>query len=677
MKFPSMLKILRNTQGGMGSTAKSTSTPYTDEPPVARITSDQNIVSVGTTVRFDGSTSTGINLSYSWDFGDKKATSLDDEGVTASCIYNTLGKKTVTLTVTDAKKRKATASVTITVIEVVPPPTIVEPSFEVDAGNPQTVSVGDTVLFKGSVLSAPDSVELLYSWTFDDGATSKTRNGLKASCIYTTRGEKTVTLTVSYMTDGGEVAAKDTVTINVHNPPIANAGRDQRAAVGSEVSFDGSGSIDPDGGDLTYSWDFGADADPATSNSDKPFCIYSTRGTKTVTLTVTDDEGVSRSATVTITVHDPPIADAGHDQTVAVDTEVSFDGSGSRDPDGGNLTYLWDFGADADPATSDAEMPFCIYSTPGTKTVTLTVTDDEEVEASDTVIITVIDPVMPWCTSELPAEPPAVIQLAPIPPSPPTYAVPFLTGNVPVPMSPIPLQGQRDLSELEKAAIDLVFKGSPSFSPTMLRSTVRVKVEEEANRADGSKPRGVQANGIITIYRKKFVWGDAIDAGSTVGNTDIFKPGNLDYLNTFIHEAAHWWQEHQNRYQISLQNPEETADRYDFDYYQLRNLTFDDKEAHASAVATWFIIAWQLEHRPADQLINLTSDVGLTNRWNVGTLHRYDEIDKIPHQGTSATHVTSPPVGVWITRADAEQLACHFKPLIEEIRTAQPLPASD
>ena len=388
---------------------------------------------------------------------------------------------------------------------------------------------------------------------------------------------------------------------------------------------------------------------------------------------------------------DPPDApfgvDAGMDQTVSRGAKVQFNGSVSNAPGGAILTYSWAFGDGATSAEDvDGLMPSCIYTRRGEKTVTLTVSytnaDDEKVEASDDVIITVIRPLMPWCTSELPAEPPAVIQLAPVPPSPPDYAVPYPTGHVPAPLiSAIPLQAKRELSDLEKAAIDLVFKDSPSFSPTMLSDTVEIEVKPGRHGAPGNNPRGGQANGLITIYRSEFVWADAIDGDSTVGNTDIFKPGNLDYLNTFIHEAAHWWQTHQNRYQIYLPHSEIESPtdpkRYDFDYYQLRNLTFDDKEAHASAVATWFIIAWQLEHRPADQLINLTSDVGLPSKWNVGTLHRYDEIDKIPHRASSATNVTSPPVGVWITRADAEQLACHFKPLIEEIQTAQPLPASD
>ena len=149
---------------------------------------------------------------------------------------------------------------------------------------------------------------------------------------------------------------------------------------------------DPDGGELTYSWDFGADATPATGSGAMPSCTYSTTGAKTVTLIVTDDEGVSRSDTVTITVHNAPIADAGGDQTVLVGETVLFNGLGSSDPDGGELIYSWDFGTDATPGTGSGVTPYCSYSTRGAKTVTLTVTDDEGATASDTVTITVHDP---------------------------------------------------------------------------------------------------------------------------------------------------------------------------------------------------------------------------------------------------------------------------------------------
>ena len=238
---------------------------------------------------------------------------------------------------------------------------------------------------------------LSYSWDFGADATSAADvNGATPSCSYTMTGDKTVTLTVSYTADGKKVEASDTVIITVHEAPIPDAGPDQRAAVGSEVSFDGSGSRDPDGGELTYSWAFGTDADPATSSAKKPFCIYSTRGTKTVTLTVTDPLGATASDTATITVYNPPVANAGDDQDVEVNETVNFDGSGSRDPDGGELTYSWDFGTDATSAEDvDGSMPSCSYTTPGDKIVTLTVTDDEEATASDTVTIKVTSPTPP------------------------------------------------------------------------------------------------------------------------------------------------------------------------------------------------------------------------------------------------------------------------------------------
>ena len=323
---------------------------------------------------FDGSGSTGNNLSYSWDFGTD-ATPPTGSGVTPSCSYSTSGTKTVTLTVTSgAISRSATVPITVHT-----PPIA-------NAGSDQIVAFGSEVSFDGSGSIDPDGGDLTYSWDFGTDADPATSSAVTPFCLYGSTGDKTVTLTV---TDDEGVSRSDTVTITVHDPPIADAGPDQIVTVDTEVSFDGSGSRDPDGGELTYSWDFGADAVPATGSGVTPSCSYTMTGAKTATLTVTDDEGVSRSDTVTITVHDPPVADAGSDQIVTFGSEVSFDGSGST---GNNLSYLWDFGTDADPATSNSDKPFCLYGSTGAKTVTLTVTDrDTGRTDSDTVTITVID----------------------------------------------------------------------------------------------------------------------------------------------------------------------------------------------------------------------------------------------------------------------------------------------
>ncbi len=63
-------------------------------------------------------------------------------------------------------------------------------------------------------------------------------------------------------------------------------------------SFDSSGSHDPDGSIATYAWDFG----DATSSAANPQHVFSAAGTHTVTLTVTDNRGATKSTEQTLTV---------------------------------------------------------------------------------------------------------------------------------------------------------------------------------------------------------------------------------------------------------------------------------------------------------------------------------------------------------------------------------------
>jgi hypothetical protein len=94
----------------------------------------------------------------------------------------------------------------------------------------------------------------------------------------------------------------------------------------------------------------------------------------------------------------PPIADAGPDQTVecaGATTSVTLDGTGSSDPEGDPLTYLWTAPGvtfdDPSSPTPTGQFPL------GTTTVTLTVSDGE-LEDTDTVDITVEDTTPPSIT---------------------------------------------------------------------------------------------------------------------------------------------------------------------------------------------------------------------------------------------------------------------------------------
>ena len=84
--------------------------------------------------------------------------------------------------------------------------------------------------------------------------------------------------------------------------------------------------------------------------------------------------------------NEPPIANAGADQTMAVGATVTLDASASRDTDGSIVTYEWDFG---DGAKSTGKIVTHTYSEVGTYAVTLTVTDNHGIKTSDTLTVQV------------------------------------------------------------------------------------------------------------------------------------------------------------------------------------------------------------------------------------------------------------------------------------------------
>ena len=84
-----------------------------------------------------------------------------------------------------------------------------------------------------------------------------------------------------------------------NDPPVADPNGPYTGTVGSPVSFDGSGSVDPDGTIVAYDWDFG---DGGSGTGVSPSYSYAAAGTFTVTLTVTDDDGATDSAGTTATI---------------------------------------------------------------------------------------------------------------------------------------------------------------------------------------------------------------------------------------------------------------------------------------------------------------------------------------------------------------------------------------
>lgn len=112
------------------------------------------------------------------------------------------------------------------------------------------------------------------------------------------------TYPLTFCVSDGAAQSCEAITITVtagNNPPVANPGGPYQGATGQPISFDGSGSSDPDGGTLSYAWDFG---DGGSATGAIASHVYVAAGVYLVTLTVTDSgspalsDAASTSATV-------------------------------------------------------------------------------------------------------------------------------------------------------------------------------------------------------------------------------------------------------------------------------------------------------------------------------------------------------------------------------------------
>ncbi|HWY98453.1 MAG TPA: PKD domain-containing protein, partial [Bacteroidia bacterium] len=128
-------------------------------------------------------------------------------------------------------------------------------------------------------------------------------------------------------------------------------------------------------GVVTYSWNFGAGAVPATSTLQNPPAVtYTTAGVKTITLTYsgTGGGGCSVTATQDITVNAPPVANFTSNSPQCTGANVNFVNTGTVV----GTTWAWSFGAGSSPGTSNTQTPTGItYSSSGNKTVSLTTTN--------------------------------------------------------------------------------------------------------------------------------------------------------------------------------------------------------------------------------------------------------------------------------------------------------------
>jgi len=175
---------------------------------------------------------------------------------------------------------------------------------------------------------------------------------------------------------------------NVNAPPAPPVAAFTSATNGLTASVDGTTSSDANGPIANYAWNFG---DGATGSGVTAQHTYAAGGTYNVTLTVTDNTGLTNSVTHAVTVTAPPPnqAPVADFSSTANNLAVAFDGSASADADGTIAGYAWDFGDSTSAAGATANHT---YAAEGTYAVKLTVTDDDGATGTLTKNVTVTAP---------------------------------------------------------------------------------------------------------------------------------------------------------------------------------------------------------------------------------------------------------------------------------------------
>ncbi len=211
-------------------------------------------------------------------------------------------------TVTEANRDNNEDATSISLVANQPPLPAIDAEQPQSSGD-QTINVlkNEWITFNCENSTDPDFPGSYYyacRWDYGDG--SDVDYGHEVSHSYASSGTYAVTLNVTDFL-GGSASTSRPVFVQPNQPPYSNPGGPYTAYTNQPVSFDPSGSYDPDGSVVSADWTFG---DGSSSPGEGFWPIehtYSRAGTYAVSLVVRDDSGaVSGTGTTQVAVTDAP-----------------------------------------------------------------------------------------------------------------------------------------------------------------------------------------------------------------------------------------------------------------------------------------------------------------------------------------------------------------------------------
>ncbi|RJE74831.1 PKD domain-containing protein [Reichenbachiella sp. MSK19-1] len=336
------------------------------------------------------SVSIAATPSYSWDFGADATPATYDGATPPVVIYSSPGLKTVTLSMNENNGCPVKVATQTDYIDVRGP--ITDFSIVSDNADPnvQCLDPEESLTFTSNS-TANGNTNISWEWDFDEGAnppTVSTDNQDPIEVSYSTTGLKTISLTV---TDDAGCVDTEIKTDEIAIPnPNANFGiGSENKCITESITITDQSNTSGLSNISDWEWDFGDGATPATFSGQNPgSVVYATIGTKTITLTITNEDGCMDISTQDLEIYEANASFPAVTETGCAPLEVTFE-----DTSVDAVSWLWDFG-DQFNSTSTEQNPTFIYIYPGTYDVTLTTVSAGgcQITVTETAVVTVDGP---------------------------------------------------------------------------------------------------------------------------------------------------------------------------------------------------------------------------------------------------------------------------------------------
>jgi PKD repeat protein len=324
--------------------------PVVDAGPDATINEGRAYASAGSFTD-PGSDSWTATVDYG-DGSDVEALTLNaDKSFILDHVYMDDGVYTVTVTVTDDDGGIGSDAVAVTVNDLGPAAAF--------TWTPEPQTEGSAVNFTDASTSSPDAI-VGWSWDFAGLGTSTDQN---PAFTFMDHGTHTVTLTVTD-DDGSTDTVSHPVTITDLGPTAFLTG-DTALNEGQAGQCNASGSTSFPDAIIGYGWDWnynGTTFIPSGDTGPSQYHAWMDNGTYTVAVRVTDDDGSTDIAMMTVTVNNvAPSVDAGPDGTINEGSAFSSAGS-FTDPGADSWTGTVDYGdgSEVQPLSLNPDKTFAV-----------------------------------------------------------------------------------------------------------------------------------------------------------------------------------------------------------------------------------------------------------------------------------------------------------------------------